>query len=235
MPFGACKTIDPQCVRASRGFSVSYFANPAEVAFGSHMRRKNPRIGDYYLKETPIHTGVVNWFGTPLIWVQRQYGTPITMSGKNGEHPFAYYPGATYNWQDADMVFDINNFTFVTTGYYKPAATGTYTWCGDVDDVANFYFGSADAFACGQGKRRQISGGKTPLINVWYTTNVRGREFTVCKDVDLVKGLYYPFRSVTGNYGESSGLNLTISGPGITRFVTKAEGGPSGYAYPAFC
>ncbi|KAJ6437393.1 MFS transporter, SP family, sugar:H+ symporter [Purpureocillium lavendulum] len=188
------------------GLTVKYYENNIETqAYG--IDADTGGVGpDYYLRLKPLGTGMTDTLSVPYFFGADGRDVIYIPADPVGSN---YYPGLTNTF--GGITFDANNFTLVFTGYYKAPESGPYTFCADTDNVDNFYIGSVDAVPCGEGNTTEtVPPGPQPLVYNYYG---RTRSKT-CGTRDLVKGYYYPVRSVFGNWGTPSHLTFTVKPPG---------------------
>jgi hypothetical protein len=216
-PGGACTLIDPFCKPA--GLDIEYYTN----ALGGYSSGNPP--SSYYITQglSPLDSSLTNVTFFP------QNFAPV---GLPAVYPNPTYPTAPYwvGWQrdtNGGVVVDANNFTLVYQGFYRARKTGTHGICSTADNRNEVFFGHGNAFSCLDGKP---SASATPLF---VTTGGNFINGIVCRDVDLVAGLYYPVRNVMGNWQGPSAFNFTVQEPGVA-FESRTNDF-SGYAYPTNC
>lgn len=187
---GACAPTRYCPASLAQGLTLQTYANDYLTGYG---KIDGAKTADYYLLQGLQPTGQTLTNSTEI--------------------PFFYAttPGQTRTLDG--LAVDANNFSAAFTGYYRPAMSGTYTFCALGDDVSTFYFGhlSTSGITCG---RTTVAAGATPVIGDQYYDSV-GLESAVpdCHSADLVAGLLYPFRLVYGQIVGGSLLNFTITSP----------------------
>ncbi|KND93769.1 Flocculation protein FLO5 [Tolypocladium ophioglossoides CBS 100239] len=201
-PSGACFTIPEGCRARRGGLTVSYYENNMEnQAYG--IDAKTGGVGpDYYLSLTPLAVGRSDSLSVPQF-----YGDDGMVSEDIDSVDADYYPGLNNTYEG--IQYNANNFTLVFTGYYRAPATGKYRFCAQADNVDNFYLGSTTAFPCDQPYNPATPRNAKPLVRNYYGRTKR----TVCANMKLIRGLYYPLRAVYGNWGTPSSLVFTVRAP----------------------
>ncbi|KAH0169261.1 hypothetical protein KCU67_g3145, partial [Aureobasidium melanogenum] len=139
-----------------------------------------------------------------------------------------YFPNAVGSYGGFDL--DPNNFTIVWTGYFAPQESGSYQFCMNyADNRQAFFIGSDSAFPCGDSSNAATPTGATPLQDYWFYNP--SLFLSVCQNMTLTAGFYYPVRAVYGNNGLPASSDFTVSGPGLGTNVTDL----SGLVAPATC
>ena len=214
-PNGPCLLVNPLCQQ--RGLNVDYYHNDF---FGYSRRGAEP--SSYYITEglEPLASST-----TDIIYFPSE-GIPnnLPLIYPNPDVHWAYAVG----WErtlNGDITVDANNFTLVYQGYYRAAVSGTHTFCAYADNENDFFFGCDNAFKCIGG---DADPAQTPLIQSFFTL---GQDTTACADVDLIKGLFYPIRSVMGNYQGAASVEVTVKEPG----AAEATHDFTGKAYQVGC
>ncbi|KAI0967169.1 hypothetical protein F4678DRAFT_254271 [Xylaria arbuscula] len=139
-------------------------------------------------------------------------------------------PADTTGWTrdtNGGVIVNANNFTLVYYGFYVPPSTGIFTICTSADNENDVFLGKGNAYSCDTGKP---SADAQPLQ---VTTGGSYVNPINCTDVYLYEGLYYPIRSVMGNYGGPSAFNLTIWEPDVP--FEDREHDFTGSVYPLSC
>ncbi|ODA76519.1 hypothetical protein RJ55_07790 [Drechmeria coniospora] len=147
---------------------------------------------DYYFLLSPLASGFTDTLSIPFF----------------NPGPVDYTTTRTYG----GVSFPAYNFTLVAYGYFYANVSGQYTFCsgasGNCDDIDNLYFGSQAAFPCG-----------TPSMPNPEQSSILACQFFTpesCTGIELTAGNYYPIRSVYGNLGLISSLQILITYPGGT-------------------
>lgn len=218
-PSGPCVLVDPFCAPA--GLDIDYYSNP----LGGYSSGSPP--SSYYITQglRPLDASVTN-----VTFFPQDYGPP---AGTPAVYPNPALPGAPYyvgyrRATNGGITVDANNFTLVYEGFYRARATGPHALCATADNEADVFFGHGDAFSCLDG--RASAAAAAPLLAATGGFYVNG---LVCKNVDLVSGLYYPVRAVMGNWQGPSAFNLTIQEPGVA--LENRTNDFSGRVYPRRC
>ncbi|KAK4039623.1 hypothetical protein C8A01DRAFT_46954 [Parachaetomium inaequale] len=216
-PGGACLLIDPFCKPA--GLDIEYYANP----MGGYSSGNPP--SSYYLTQglRPLDSSLTNVTFFP------QNTNPV---GLERIYPYPPLPNAPYfvGWQretNGGVVVDANNFTLVYQGFYRARKTGTHAICASADNEDDVFFGHGNAFSCLDGK---ASANAQPLLVATGASLING---VICKDVDLVSGLYYPVRNVMGNWQGGSAFNFTVKEPDVA--LEDRTHDFAGRVYPSKC
>ncbi|AAS53280.2 AFL092Cp [Eremothecium gossypii ATCC 10895] len=113
-----------------------------------------------------------------------------------------------YNFPDE---FNISNFAYLATGYFRAEQDGAYNFTLDfVDDYASVALGGGRAFDCCQ----KDTGVKSPegfqIDARWARNGPVGRAWTV---VNLQRGAYYPLRVFYVNTNNWAGIRFTFTDP----------------------
>ncbi|KAF4982291.1 hypothetical protein FZEAL_2077 [Fusarium zealandicum] len=197
LPPGACATISPSCEAQGAGLvNVDLYVNPYNSQVNGYRALNAGRPPTYYQTLQPFQRRVVNTLSFP------RYARP-TSGGVNIGNGIIRFPSARTTY--AGVTFKPNNFTLVYNGYFRAETSGSHRFCIFADDVDYFYFGS-NAFDCNT--RASPRANATPFIRASYYPPIP------CSNVDLVAGLYYPIRSVYGQYGLPAELSVRVTPPG---------------------
>ncbi|KAL2126116.1 hypothetical protein VTI74DRAFT_1667 [Chaetomium olivicolor] len=219
IPGGPCALVNPLC--RPEGLDIDYYANP----FYGYSSGNPP--SSYYITErlSPKDSSLTNVTFFPQ-------NTGADGAGLPRIYPDPAHPGGAYlvGWTrstNGGVTVDANNFTVVYQGFYRAPKTGTYNICSTADNENDVFFGHGNAFSCIDGKP---SAAAKPLL---VTTGGYFQNGLVCKNVDLVGGLYYPVRNVMGNHQGPSAFNFTIQEPGVP--FGKRTNDFTGSVYPRKC
>ncbi|AGO13066.1 AaceriAFL092Cp [[Ashbya] aceris (nom. inval.)] len=113
-----------------------------------------------------------------------------------------------YNFPDE---FNISNFAYLATGYFRADQDGAYNFTLDfVDDYAAVALGGGRAFEC---CREDSSVGNPASFQIdarWARNGPVGRAWTV---VNLQRGAYYPLRVFYVNTNNWAGIRFTFTDP----------------------
>lgn len=208
----------PRCSAA--GLNIDYYANP----FTGYSRGILP--WSYYItqKLRPLTASLTN-----VTFFPQDTGPPTTLRKvyPSTEFPTAWYAEGWRKLTNGGISVDANNFTLVYTGFYAAPETGRYSLCTTADNENDVFFGHGNAFSCVDGAT-DVS--VKPLVVSTGGNYINGLK---CADVDLVKGAWYPIRTVMGNWQGPSAFNLTIKAPSET--FEQRRNDFAGLAYPHDC
>jgi hypothetical protein len=218
-PGGPCPLIKPRCPPS--GLDVDYFANP----FGGYSRQ-NSLPWSYYITQNlqPLQSSFTN-----LTFFPQDLGPPANFPKvyPRSDLPTAWYAVGWTKQTNGGITVDANNFTLVYSGFYRAPATGKYTLCSTADNENDVFFGHGNAFSCLDGS---VDTTVKPIVVTTGGSFVNGIK---CADLNLVKGAYYPLRSVMGDWQGPSAFNLTMQVPG-QRFEDRGND-YTGVVYPTTC
>ncbi|KAH0339611.1 hypothetical protein KCU81_g7203, partial [Aureobasidium melanogenum] len=225
VPSGACR-LSSSCGLGA--LTVQEINNTLLVAgaYGSKTGDEGP-APDYYLTEnlTPLNVGTTTNMSIPSL-VGDNSDVEMLDDGSGGI--IYYYPDAVGTYAGFD--FNPNNFTIVWTGYFAPQVSGSYQFCMNyADNRQAFYIGSDNAFPCGDSANAATPTNATAFQDYWFDNPTLF--LSVCQNMTLTAGFYYPIRAVYGNNGLPASSNFTVSGPGLGTNVTDL----SGLIAPATC
>ncbi|KAL7937414.1 Floculation protein FLO1 [Trichoderma chlorosporum] len=215
-PGGPCPLVNPRC--PASGLDIEYYSNP----FAGYSNLP----WSYYITQNlePLESSTTN-----ITFFPQDHGPPDNLPKV---YPRADLPGVWYavGWTketNGGVVVDANNFTLVYSGFYRAPETGKYTLCTTADNENEVFFGHGNAFSCLNG---DVDISATPLVVSTGGNYINGIKYA---DVDLVKGAYYPLRSVMGDWQGPSAFNLTIKTPSL-KFEDRRND-IAGLAYPLSC
>ncbi|KXX72845.1 hypothetical protein MMYC01_210659 [Madurella mycetomatis] len=217
IPGGPCLLVNPLCAPA--GLNIDYYTNP----LGGYSSGEPP--SSYYITEglRPLDSSLTNVTFFPQD--RTQDGLPTVFPNPNLPNA-PYYVGWTRD-TNGGVTVDANNFTLVYQGFYRARETGTHVICSTADNENDVFFGHGNAFSCLNGRP---SPGATPLL---VATGGFFQNGLVCRNVDLIAGLYYPVRNVAGNWQGPSAFNFTIQEP--SGAFENRTNDFAGNAYPRQC
>lgn len=218
------------------GFTIDLYRNDIDTSYGWNGGIGKNRCGahwaEYYIRDKlkPLSTGFSSNVSVPDLIERYHWNKSGDVRSKDGLRKAPYFGDFVNHY--AGIIYDANNFTFVASGYYRPTRSGQYTFCANVDDAENFWFGSDNAFPCGQATNDEFRTGMTPRIYTVYVRNwpPEARK-TECWETTLKAGYYYPFRSVMGNWAGASRMTFMVKRPDNSGYVTDVEG----EAFPKTC
>ncbi|OAA58259.1 GLEYA adhesin domain protein [Cordyceps fumosorosea ARSEF 2679] len=218
-PGGPCPLIKPGC--PASGLNIDYYSNP----FAGYSRQGS-LPWSYYITQRlrPLASALTN-----IVFFPQDAGPPATFPLV---YPSPAVPNAAYaiGWTkqtNGGIVVDANNFTLVYTGFYHAPETGRYSLCTTSDNENDVFFGHGSAFSCVDGATDP--GARPLVVATWEGDGNRPR----CAEVNMVRGEWYPLRSVMGNWAGPSAVELTIKTPSET--VEQRKHDFSGKAYPHHC
>ncbi|MCJ1447872.1 MAG: hypothetical protein MMC23_008384 [Stictis urceolatum] len=216
---GPC-VANPLC--PASGYNVDYYPN----RIGGYSAKRGEE-SNYYIVEdlAPLDSSLTNVTFFPQNYaVTGTTGPPLA---PNASYPAElYYPGWVRD-TSGGITVDANNFTMVYSGLYRAPATGAFQLCTSSDNENDVYFGHENAYSCKTGRP---SNKADPLVMSQGGSFMNG---IYCATVQLDKGLYYPIRSVMGNYQGPSAFNLTVVPSGTA--IEDGSNDFTGFAYPHSC
>ncbi|GAB1315660.1 Floculation protein FLO1 [Madurella fahalii] len=217
-PGGPCLLVNPLCRPA--GLNIDYYTNP----LGGYSSGTPP--SSYYITEdlSPLDSSLTNVTFFPQN--QGPSGLPVVFPPNPTLPNAPYHVGWTRD-TNGGVTVDANNFTLVYQGFYRARRTGVHAICSTADNENDVFFGHGNAFSCLNGRP---SPDAAPLL---VSTGGFFQNGLVCRNVDLIAGLYYPVRNVMGNWQGPSAFNFTIQEPGVA-FESRTNDF-TGNAYPHQC
>ncbi|TPX08099.1 uncharacterized protein E0L32_010166 [Thyridium curvatum] len=214
-PTNACYFPPGTC--GTSGLSLDLYANSVSNTEGYGVSDGTSGVGpDYYLGQPSLAQGSTDNLAVPGGENNDQSGPDVVLqpSGQN----FQYHPGLTKSY--GGMTFNANNFTILFTGYFVPNVSGTYQFCTSADNRNELYIGSDSAFPCGDASNGATPRGAASFDSYWF-----GRDNAEkCASVQMEAGFYYPLRSVYGNWGTPSSMQINIRGPNDNSASTDVAG-----------
>ncbi|EGX92327.1 GLEYA adhesin domain [Cordyceps militaris CM01] len=218
-PGGPCPLIKPGC--AAAGLNIDSYPNPF-----TGYSREGSLPWSYYITQRlrPLASSLTN-----VAFFPQDTGPPAPLPRvfPSPAFPLAWYAVGWTKLTNGGVRVDANNFTLVYAGFYRAPETGRYALCSTADNENDVFFGHGNAFSCLDGTTDARA---RPLVVSTGGNYINGLK---CAEVDLVRGAWYPLRSVMGNWQGPSAFNLTIKTPSQT--FEQRRNDFSGLAYPRSC
>lgn len=218
-PGGPCPLINPRC--PASGLDIEYYSNPL-----AGYSKEGSLPWSYYITEKlkPLESSTTN-----VTFFPQDFGPPANLPKiyPRPDLPGSYYAVGWTKETNGGIVVDANNFTLVYSGFYRAPETGKYNLCTTADNENDVFFGHGNAFSCLTG---DIDIKARPLVISTGGNYINGIK---CVELDLLKGAYYPLRSVMGDWQGPSAFNVTIKTP--SQKFEDRNNDFTGLAYPLSC
>ncbi|EDZ68614.1 hypothetical protein AWRI1631_10950010, partial [Saccharomyces cerevisiae AWRI1631] len=191
-------------LKTGSGFNVKYYDYPFAPS-GS-----NPCYNTAYTSNSYLYEGGYETLGKGLLG-ESSGVTDLTFETTSQliQKSCTVYEGQLPSNYNYDTDITISNFAMLITGYFYAPTTGSYSFNLDnIDDLAYVNVGAGNAFDCCQRDSSVTYPGNFTLFAEWQSVAAKDSI-----QVDLVGGVFYPFRLFYVNRDYIGGLSFSFTGP----------------------